>query len=159
MTNRMTSVMGRIRLNAATPIAGTSTIRISSVPYAEEEIPSGDSTPSASGLDSRCSPRSWLTSGGPSSFRFVEYQNVSGRPPVLSSKPVAFRVATDLRLSSGTYAFWAPETSYHHNQGGRNPAARQHMPEVVTAYPGRTTQWKARSPAWASVAADGVTLR
>ena len=94
MTNKMTSVMGRIRLNAATPIAGTSTMRISSVPYADEEIPSGDSTPRASGLDSRCSPRSWLTSGGPSSLRLVEYQNVSGRLTLRSSKPAAFRVAT-----------------------------------------------------------------
>src|ERR1700677_2417634 len=100
MTNSTTSVMGRSRLKAAKPTKGTSAIRISSVPYAEEEIPSGDSTRSASGLDSRCSPRSWLTSGGPSSFRLVVYQNVSGRLP-LSSKPVAFRVATDLRLSSG----------------------------------------------------------
>src|SRR5580704_14973140 len=94
MTNKMTSVMGRISENAATPSAGTRTMRISSVPYAEEEMPSGDSTPSASGLDSRCSPRSWLTSGGPSSRRLVVYQNVSGRPLLLSSKPVAFRVAT-----------------------------------------------------------------
>src|SRR5580693_2417011 len=105
MTNKMTSVMGRIRLNAATPIAGTSTMRISSVPYAEEEIPSGESTPSASGLDSRCSPRSWLTSGGPRNRRLVEYQNVSGKPALLSSKPAAFRVTTGLRLSSGLYAF------------------------------------------------------
>src|SRR3954447_10008663 len=69
-------------------------------------MPSGDSTPSASGLDSRCSPRSWLTSGGPSSLRLVEYQNVSGRPTLFSSKPAALCVATDdLRLSSGLYAF------------------------------------------------------
>jgi hypothetical protein len=31
----------------------------------------------------------------------VEYQNVSGRPLPLSSKPAAFRVATHLRLSCG----------------------------------------------------------
>src|SRR5581483_6924756 len=69
-------------------------------------MPSGDSTPRASGFDSRCSPRSWLTSGGPSSLRLVEYQKVSGRPALGSSKPVALRVATDdLRLSSGLYAF------------------------------------------------------
>src|ERR1700730_2649558 len=124
MTNKMISVMGRIRLNAAMPSAGTSTMRISSVPYADEEMPSGDSTPSASGLDSRCSPRSWLTSGGPSSRRLVVYQNVSGRPLLLSSKPAAFRVATYLRLSSALYVFGAPETSYHHNGRGvtRRPA-------------------------------------
>src|SRR5579859_2553944 len=87
-------------------------------------MPSGDSTPSASGFVSRCSPRSWLTSGGPSSLRLVEYQNVSGRPALLSSKPVALRVATDdLRLSSGLYAFGAPETSYHYNRCGRNERA------------------------------------
>src|SRR5215467_8595063 len=69
-------------------------------------MPSGDSTPRASGLDSRCSPRSWLTSGGPSSRRLVVYQKVSGKPALLSSRPVALRVATDdLRLSSGLYAF------------------------------------------------------
>src|ERR1700749_619260 len=82
-------------------------------------MPSGDSTPSASGLDSRCSPRSWLTSGGPSRRRLVEYQNVSGRPVLLSSRPTAFRVATDLRLSSGL-SLLAPETSYHHNRSGRD---------------------------------------
>jgi hypothetical protein len=32
MTNKMTSVMGRIRVNAAMPSAGTRTMRISSVP-------------------------------------------------------------------------------------------------------------------------------
>ena len=94
MTNKMTSVMGRISENAATPSAGTRTMRISSVPYAEEEMPSGDSTPSASGLDSRCSPRSWLTSGGPSSRRLVEYQKVSGKAPLRSSRAAALRVAT-----------------------------------------------------------------
>src|SRR5581483_8964885 len=83
-------------------------------------MPSGDSTPRASGFDSRCSPRSWLTSGGPSSRRLVVYQKVSGRPALFSSKPVALRVATDvLRLSSGLYAFRAPETSYHYNRCGR----------------------------------------
>src|SRR5580698_8506919 len=134
MTNKMTSVMGRIRLNAATPIAGTSTIRISSVPYAEEEIPSGDSTPSASGLDSRCSPRSWLTSGGPSNRRLVVYQNVSGRPPLLSSKAAAFRVATYLRLSSGLYAFGMPETSYHHNRRGVTKRPADGMPGGFVAF-------------------------
>src|SRR5689334_15718530 len=58
-------------------------------------MPSGESTPRASGLDSRCSPRSWLTSGGPSSRRLVVYQKVSGKPALLSSRPVALRVATD----------------------------------------------------------------
>src|SRR6516165_10274806 len=94
-------------------------MRISSVPYAEEEIPSGDSTPSASGLDSRCSPRSWLTSGGPSRRRLVEYQNVSGRPALLSSRPTAFRVATICAFRPD-YRLLAPVTSYHHDRSGRN---------------------------------------
>src|ERR1700749_3470439 len=69
-------------------------------------MPSGDSTPSASPLVSRCSPRSWLTRGGPSSLRLVEYQKVSGKPELRSSRPVALRGAIDdLRLSSGLYAF------------------------------------------------------
>ena len=36
--------MGRMRLNAASPAIGSRAIRISSVPYAEEEMPSGDGT-------------------------------------------------------------------------------------------------------------------
>ena len=114
----MTSVMGRISENAAMPIAGTSTMRISSVPYAEEEIPSGDSTPSASGLDRRCSPRSWLTSGGPSSLRLVEYQKVSGSALLRSSKPAALRVATIRAFRQSRSHFRAPETSYHHCRHG-----------------------------------------
>src|SRR5215475_3060527 len=63
-------------------------------------------TPRARGLHNLCSPRSWFTSGGPRSRLSVVYQKVSGRPELLSSKPVALRVATDdLRLSSGLYAF------------------------------------------------------
>src|SRR5580692_5495306 len=139
MTNKMTSVSGRIRLNAATPSAGTSTIKISSVPYADEEIPSGDSTPSASGLDSRCSPRSWLTRGGPSSFRFVEYQNVSGRPLDLSSSSTAFRVATDLRLSSGTSLFGRQRLHTITTRVFVIRRSVQHMPGSVVVYRGRTT--------------------
>ena len=55
-------------------------------------MPSGESTPSASGLDSRCSPNSALTSGGPSRRRLTEYQKVSsGGPP---STPTVLRIAT-----------------------------------------------------------------
>ena len=64
-------------MNAASPAIGSSAMRISSVPYADEEMPSGDSTPSASGLDSRCSPSCSLTSGGPRSFVFAVYQKGS----------------------------------------------------------------------------------
>ena len=75
ITSRMTSVSGRIRVNAARPAIGSSAMRISSVPYAEEEMPSGDSTPSASGLVSRCSPSCSLTSGGPSRRVFAVYHS------------------------------------------------------------------------------------
>ena len=69
MPARTTSVIGRISVNAARPTTWTISISISSVPYAAEEMPSQDSTPSASGRDSRSSLICSLTSGGPSSFR------------------------------------------------------------------------------------------
>src|ERR1700733_6081084 len=73
-------------------------------------MPSGESTPSASGLDSRCSPSCSLTSGGPSRRRLVEYQKLSGIVVLLSSRPIAFRAATLYRrLSSCSRS----ETSYH----------------------------------------------
>ena len=78
ITMRMASVIGRISVKAARPAIGISAMRISSGPYAEEEMPSGDSTPSARGLDSRCSPSCSLTSGGPRSLRFAVYQKGSG---------------------------------------------------------------------------------
>ena len=60
--------MSGIRIvNAAIPKIGSSTMSISSEPYAEEEMQSEDSTPRASGLDSRSSCSCSLTSGGPSS--------------------------------------------------------------------------------------------
>ena len=93
MTNRITSVMGRMRLNAAIPASGSSAMRISSVPYADDEMPSGESTPSASGLDSRCSPSCSLTSGGPSSRRFTEYQKPSVRSGPRSRTSTALRMA------------------------------------------------------------------
>ena len=48
------------------------------MPYAAEESPSQDSTPSASGLDSRWFFSCSVTSGGPSTRRLTEYQNPSG---------------------------------------------------------------------------------
>ena len=71
MPNRMTSVIGMIRLKAFRPTATTITISISSVPYAAEEIPSQDSTPRASGLESRSVRSCSLTIGGPSRRRFA----------------------------------------------------------------------------------------
>ncbi len=72
MTSRMTRVIGRISANAASPAMGSSAMSISSVPYAEEEMPSGDRTPSANGLDRRCSESCSLTSGWPSRRRLTE---------------------------------------------------------------------------------------
>ncbi len=74
MPKRITSVIGKMSLKAARPTAGSITMSISSVPYAAEEIPSQDRTPRASGLDSRSVRSCSLTSGGPSSRRFTEYQ-------------------------------------------------------------------------------------
>ncbi len=71
----------------------SSSIRISSVPYAEEEMPSGARTPSAATLDSRCSLSSSLTMGGPSSRRFSVYPTPSGRLSLLPRKPTALRIA------------------------------------------------------------------
>ena len=64
ITARIASVMGMTIVNAARPMIGTMMTSISSVPYAEEEIMSGASTPMATGVASR----SWVscseTSGG-----------------------------------------------------------------------------------------------
>src|SRR5580704_11510420 len=157
MTNKMTSVIGRIRLNAAMPIAGTSTMRISSVPYAEEEIPSGDSTPSASGLDSRCSPRSWLTSGGPSSLRLVEYQKVSGRPALRSRSAAALRVATicafrQSRSLFGRQRLHTTTPGMRVTCGGA-PGCWSHRGQLGKDYP-----FTASSPAWIMLGAGWTAI-
>src|SRR5581483_3615246 len=101
MTSKMASVIGRIRVNAARPASGSSAIRISSVPYAEEEMPSGESTPSASGLDSRCSLSSELTSGGPSSRSFAAYRKPPPGPlPPGPADTSSFCLVTSLRPSA-----------------------------------------------------------
>src|ERR1700758_1131645 len=64
--NRTTSVSGSTSVKAASPKNGSSAYKISSVPYAAEESPSQDSTPSASGRDSRWFVSCSVTSGGPS---------------------------------------------------------------------------------------------
>ena len=57
--------------NAASPMTGTSTTRISSDAYAHDEMQSDANTASAVGLPSvSCSNRS-LCNGGPSSFVFI----------------------------------------------------------------------------------------
>jgi hypothetical protein len=45
--------MGTSKENAARPITGVSCVRISSVPYAEDEMQSDDSTPNAATFESR----------------------------------------------------------------------------------------------------------
>src|SRR6516225_7415218 len=131
-------------------------MRISAVPYAEEEIPSGDSTPSASGLDSRCSPRSWLTSGGPSSRRLVEYQKVSGRPTFPSRRAAALRVATIRAFRSkdpfGRQRLHITTPRVRITCGGTGGAG------VIVADVGRTTPYTASSPAWATLGADGTVI-
>jgi hypothetical protein len=63
-------VMGSTSVKAAVPTAGTRTVSISSVPYADEEIMSQLRTPIAMGFDSRSDSMASLTSGGPRILRF-----------------------------------------------------------------------------------------
>src|ERR1700722_19222396 len=51
--SKMTPVMGSNNANAAIPAAGSSSIMTCSEPYGVEEIASGESPPSATGLDKR----------------------------------------------------------------------------------------------------------
>ena len=53
ITARMASVIGITIVKAASPMTGTMMRSISSVPYADDEIMSGASTPMAIGVDSR----------------------------------------------------------------------------------------------------------
>ncbi len=67
-TASTTPVIGSNNPYAASPNVGSRTSRISSLPYAEEEMQSLESTPSASFLES-FSCLSWsVVSGGPSSL-------------------------------------------------------------------------------------------
>src|SRR5580700_9917096 len=71
----MTPVIGSNKANAANPAAGRSSIMICSDPYAVEEIASGESTPSAIGLDRR-SCWSWsLIIGRPRNSRLHRSEN------------------------------------------------------------------------------------
>ena len=80
--------------NAASPMIGTITTSISSVPYADDEIMSGASTPIATGVDSR----SWVscseTIGGP-------------RMPVLQPVRPGLRVGAGPGRSGASGAKWA----------------------------------------------------
>src|SRR5579859_670848 len=102
-------------------------------------MPSGDSTPSASGLDSRCSPRSELTSGGPSSLRLVEYQKVSGRPLLLSSRAAALRVATICAFRLGHACFGRQRLHITTTGAGVTGCPGATSVRVIVAYLGRTT--------------------
>ena len=72
-TTSIATVIGTTSENAAMPTAGTSTRRISSVAYAEDERLSDANTASAVGRPKRSCSSSSVRSGGPSSFRFSRY--------------------------------------------------------------------------------------
>ena len=88
-TTMTAKVIGSRRLKAATPTAFTSSKRISSVPYAVDEMQSGASTPSAVGLPSRSTDRRSVTRGGPSSAVFRRYESDSGR---MTTSPNSWRL-------------------------------------------------------------------
>src|SRR5215472_13228172 len=94
MTNKITPVIGRISVNAAIPKTGSSSMSISTVPYAEDEMPSGERTPSASVLDRRCSPSCSLTRGGPSRRRLAVYQKACRRLLPASGGSASLGLAT-----------------------------------------------------------------
>ena len=64
-TPMITNMIGTTSANAASPMSGVIWVRISSVPYAEEEIQSGANTPSAMGRFSRSPLNCSETSGLP----------------------------------------------------------------------------------------------
>ena len=72
------TVTGTTSENAATPMTGTSTRRISSVAYADEERLSEAKTASAVGLPSRSWASSSVCSGDPSNRFFQRYRVLSG---------------------------------------------------------------------------------
>ena len=90
------------------------------------------------------------------SLRLVEYQNVSGRPLVPSSKPAALRVATDLRLSSGISLLGRQRLHTITTSVVLTRRPVQDMAGVVVAGPGKGYPYTARSPACVMVAADGI---
>lgn len=70
--------MGSTSVKAASPAYGNNSIRISSVPYALDDIASGERTPSATGFDSRSDFNCSVISGLPRTSRFSEYPTDSG---------------------------------------------------------------------------------
>ena len=66
----MARVIGTTRAKAANPMVGTIWVSISSVPYADDEMQSGASTPSAVGRPRRSELSCSVTSGGPSNLFF-----------------------------------------------------------------------------------------
>ena len=83
-TSSKANVTGSTSANDATPTYLTSSTSISSVPYAEEEMPSGASTPIAMRLPSRSVASCSLTIGGPSRTFLILYPRVSGISTALS---------------------------------------------------------------------------
>ena len=70
-TTSTTAVIGSRMLKPDSPNVTSSAMRICSVPYADDEMQSLDSTPSATFLDSFSSVSFAVTSGGPSSTRLM----------------------------------------------------------------------------------------
>src|ERR1700742_1663295 len=62
-------MIGSSRMNAASPACGSSSVRICSGQYAVDEIASGESAPSATGVDKRSLDNSWVISGLPRKTR------------------------------------------------------------------------------------------
>src|ERR1700742_879776 len=76
--SRMTPASGRISVNAASPAAGRSSIKICSGPYAVDETASGEKAPSAMGFERLSCSRSSLISGFPKKNRFHASMKVDG---------------------------------------------------------------------------------
>ncbi|CNH09401.1 Uncharacterised protein [Mycobacterium tuberculosis] len=64
-------MMGISNVNAASPAAGSNSIRICSVPYAVDEIASGESAPRATAFDSFSDLRLSVISGLPKKTRLA----------------------------------------------------------------------------------------
>ncbi len=67
----MTPVIGSSSVNAASAANGSSSMSTCSGPYADDEMQSGESTPSAVVFDSRSWCRRALVSGGPRSRHLI----------------------------------------------------------------------------------------
>ena len=71
-------MIGTTSANAASPMKGVICVRISSVPYAEDEMQSGARTPSAIARFSRSPLSCSVTNGFPRNIRLIRYPSDSG---------------------------------------------------------------------------------